>query len=116
MSDQDQDKRKEHRIPVDLWIEASRDGELYYQRASNLSVGGAFFVQTIPLPVGTRVALKFTLPGDEQEIECEGDIVSAKELGMGVQFVGMKTGDRERLDKIIDRVVAHLAKRAEAKK
>ncbi|MFT3707672.1 MAG: PilZ domain-containing protein [Archangium sp.] len=112
----DKDKRKEQRIPVDLWIEAEREGELYYQRAGNLSVGGAFFVQTIPLPVGTRVSLKFTLPGDTHEIVCDGDIVSAKELGMGVQFVNMQDADRARLEKIIDRVVAQLAKRAEAKK
>lgn len=95
------DKRKETRVPVDLWIEAEREGELYYQRAGNLSVGGAFFVQTIPLPVGNRVSLKFTLPGDTHEIVCEGDIVSAKELGMGVQFVGMVPGDRARIEKLI---------------
>ncbi len=101
------DKRQQTRIPVDLWIEAARDGELYYQRASNLSVGGAFFVQTIPLPMGTRVSLKFTLPGDTHEIVCEGDIVSAKELGMGVQFVGLVPHDRARLEK----AVLKLAKR-----
>lgn len=100
------DKRKETRIPVDLWIEAARDGELYYQRAGNLSVGGAFFVQTIPLPLGTRVALKFTLPGDSHEIVCDGDIVSAKELGMGVQFVGLVPGDRTRIEKLIAKVTA----------
>lgn len=100
------DKRKETRIPVDLWIEAARDGELYYQRAGNLSVGGAFFVQTIPLPLGTRVALKFTLPGDSHEIVCDGDIVSAKELGMGVQFVGLVPGDRARIEKLIAKVTA----------
>ncbi|MFZ5445563.1 MAG: PilZ domain-containing protein [Myxococcota bacterium] len=100
------EKRKETRIPVDLWIEASRDGELYYQRAGNLSVGGAFFVQTIPLPLGTRVALKFTLPADSHEIVCDGDIVSAKELGMGVQFVGLVPGDRARIEKLIAKVSA----------
>lgn len=97
------EKRKETRIPVDLWIEAVRDGELYYQRATNLSLGGAFFVQTIPLPMGTRVQLKFTLPGDTHEIACEGDIVSAKELGMGVQFVELATADRTRIEKLISK-------------
>lgn len=97
------EKRKETRIPVDLWIEAEREGELYYQRASNLSVGGAFFVQTIPLPLATRVSLKFTLPGDAREIACEGDIVSAKTLGMGVQFVGMAPEDQARVERLIER-------------
>ena len=34
---QGSEKRREERVPVDLWIEAEREGELYYQRASNLS-------------------------------------------------------------------------------
>lgn len=100
------EKRRETRIPVDLWIEAEREGELYYQRATNLSVGGAFFVQTIPLPLGTRVTLKFTLPGDSHEIACEGDIVSAKELGMGVQFVSLAAADRTRLEKMLAKLSA----------
>ena len=96
------DKRKQRRIPVELWIEAERDGELYYQRASNLSVGGAFFTQTIPLPLGTLVALKFTLPGDAHEIQCKGEIVTAKDLGMGVQFIDIADSDVGRIDALID--------------
>lgn len=95
------EKRREERVPVDLWIEASREGELYFQRASNLSVGGAFFTHTFPLPVGTRVSLKFELPGDPTPISCQGDIVTAKELGMGVSFVGLTAGDRRRIEALI---------------
>jgi uncharacterized protein (TIGR02266 family) len=98
------EKRKEQRVPVDLWIEAQREGELYYQRASNLSVGGAFFAQTIPLPLGTRVALRFTLPGDAQEIACDGEIVTAKELGMGVQFIELADADRARIERLVKRL------------
>jgi uncharacterized protein (TIGR02266 family) len=95
------DKRKQERVPVDLWIEAERDGELYFQRASNISVGGAFFAQTIPLPLGTRVELKFEIPGDPVEIRCQGEIVTAKDLGMGVSFVDLKAGDRARIELLI---------------
>jgi hypothetical protein len=91
------DKRRQRRIPVELWIEASRDGELYFQRASNLSVGGAYFTQTVPLPVGSKVELKFALPGDPVEIVCKGEIVTAKDLGMGVTFVSLKESDRNRV-------------------
>lgn len=100
------EKRKEQRVPVDLWIEAEREGELYYQRASNLSVGGAFFAQTIPLPLGTKVSLKFTLPGDAHEIACEGEIVTAKELGMGVQFIALPESDRARIERLVGRLAA----------
>lgn len=95
------EKRKETRKTVDLWIEASRDGELYYQRAANLSVGGAYFAHTIPLPVGTRLSLKFELPGGGGEVSCDGDIVTAKELGMGVSFVNLSAADRKRIEALL---------------
>ena len=98
------EKRKEERVPVDLWIEVTRDGELYFQRASNLSVGGAYFTQTIPLPVSTRVSLSFELPGDATKVSCQGDIVTAKELGMGVSFVGLSAGDRKRIEALISKL------------
>jgi hypothetical protein len=104
------EKRREERISVDLWIEASRDCELYFQRAQNLSVGGAYFGQTIPLPVGTRVALKFELPGEPVEVVCEGDIVTAKELGMGVSFVNLSAGDRKKIEALIARTRARAKK------
>jgi hypothetical protein len=99
------EKRRERRVPVDLWIEASREGELYFQRASNLSVGGAYFTQTIPLPIGSRVSLKFELPQDAAEIQCEGEIVTAKELGMGVSFLHLAAADRKRIEALIVRLL-----------
>lgn len=104
------EKRKEERVPVDLWIEASRDGELYFQRASNLSVGGAYFTQTIPLPVGSRVALKFELPTEPIEVVCEGEIVTAKDFGMGVSFINLNAGDRKKIEGVIAKIAAKLQK------
>lgn len=98
-----EDKRKQRRIPVELWIEAEREGELYFQRASNLSVGGAYFDQTVPLPVGTTVELRFSLPGDPHQIRCQGEIVATKELGMGVQFLALAEPDRARIEALIDK-------------
>jgi uncharacterized protein (TIGR02266 family) len=108
------EKRRETRVSVDLWIEAERDGELYYQRASNLSVGGAFFAQTIPLPLGTQVSLKFTLPTETVEVACRGEIVTAKDFGMGVAFLEMTPADRTRLEAIVEKLSALAEKRAAA--
>ena len=95
------DKRTQQRIPVELWIEVERAGELYFQRATNLSVGGAYFTQTVPLPVGSAVSLKFSLPGDAHEIACGGEIVTAKSLGMGVNFKKLAPADKARIEKLI---------------
>ncbi len=95
------EQRRQRRIPVELWIEAERGGELYFQRASNLSVGGAFFTQTVPLPVGTRVQLRFSLPKAKAKIRCEAEIVATKELGMGVEFRDLKPADRAKIEALI---------------
>lgn len=96
------DKRSDRRVKVDLWIEVQREGELYFQRAANLSVGGAFFHQTVPLPVGTVVDLRFGLPDDAQIIACRGVIVATQELGMGVRFQELGPLDRARLERFVN--------------
>ena len=102
------DKRRETRVPLDLWVEAEREGETYYQRALNLSVGGVYFAQTVPMPLGTRVKLTFTLPGETAEFSCQGEVVAAKEMGMGVHFVGLALADRKRVEAAIDRIETKL--------
>ncbi len=95
-------------MPLDLWIEASREGETYYQRALNLSVGGAYFSQTVPMPLGTRVTLSFTLPGETDEFTCQGEVVGVKEMGMGVQFVELGPKERKRIEAAIARIETKL--------
>ncbi len=98
------ERRRDPRIPVELWIEAEADDELYFHRAANLSVGGAFFDKTIPEPVGKVVQLRFTLPGAPGEISCRGEIVSAQGLGMGVKFVDLKESDRSAIETLLERL------------
>lgn len=102
MTQQADDKRNQRRIPVEIWMEVEGEGELYFQRASNLSVGGAFFTQTFPLPFGTKAQLRFSLPGDAHQIECKAEIVNTKELGMGVRFIELKQADHQRIEALID--------------
>lgn len=100
------ERRRDKRIPIELWIEAEEGEDLYLQRAANLSVGGAYFAQTVPTKVGTQVKLRFELPGEPGEISCLGEIVSAAEkgLGMGVRFVDLAEVDRARIEKLIARL------------
>ena len=97
------ERRQDRRVPIDLWIEAEEGDETYFQRAANLSVGGAYFTQTVPQKVGTQAQLKFALPGDDREIRCRGEIVSTPEkgLGMGVHFIDLAPSDRDRIEALI---------------
>ena len=94
------ERRTESRLPVNLWVEAEEGEALYFQRAGNLSAGGAYFTQTVPHPIGTRVRLRFSLPDAPGEIECHGEIVSAlasSDPGMGVKFLDLPEPIQERI-------------------
>lgn len=102
------DRRREPRVPVELWVEAAAGDELYFQRMANLSVGGAFFAHTVPHEVGTIVQLRFELPGDPEPLACKGEIVSARdeagEPGMGVRFLELRPADRLRLEQLVEKL------------
>jgi hypothetical protein len=72
---------------------------------SDVSVSGAFIRSRDPLPVGTRVSLKFSVIMDELHVvEGLGEVVrhSVQPRGMAVQFRGLR-GDGEW---VISRAVA----------
>jgi len=96
------ERRTSVRAPIDLWMEESKGNELYFRRSGNLSAGGVYFEQSIPHPLGTRVNLKFTLPGEDYVIETSAEIVNTPEeldgLGMGVRFLELRDADRERIE------------------
>jgi uncharacterized protein (TIGR02266 family) len=77
-------------MPVELWIEDLTDGGVVYRRAGNLSRGGLYLDQTIPLPIGSKVKLRFALPDEGEPVTVTGQIVSInsrERLGMGVKFI-----------------------------
>lgn len=95
------DRRKTVRAPIDLWVEEEKGDELYFRRTGNVSVGGLYFERTIPHALGTKVTVRFTLPGDSTVIEAIGEVVntpkSHEALGMGVNFLEMSEENLERV-------------------
>jgi uncharacterized protein (TIGR02266 family) len=76
----------------------------------NLSRSGVFIKSDEPLPVGTRVNLKFTVIMDELEtIEGIGEVVRAVHPGegptpgMGVVFIELTNVSRQLVEKILVR-------------
>ena len=101
------ERRQGSRVPVQIWVEEKTDHELYFQRSANLSAGGIYLENTIPHPVGTRVNLRFSLPGDDQKIEVRAEVAAAiageEEFGMGLKFVDLADGVLEQIKKYIAR-------------
>jgi len=100
------DRRQYERVPVSLAVEV-RDARGFSLHSSrDLSIGGVFFEFAIPHPVGERVELTFSLPGDHQPISCRGEVVNvpdATAFGMGIQFVDLRPADLTRLEAFVVR-------------
>jgi uncharacterized protein (TIGR02266 family) len=97
----DRDRRTSARLPIEMWVEELTDGSQVFRRAGNLSRGGMHLDHTIPIPVGTRVRLRFTLPGDSVPIVVTSEIVSIATnnvLGMGVKFIDVDPTVQTRID------------------
>jgi uncharacterized protein (TIGR02266 family) len=101
------ERRHGSRVPVQIWVEEKTERELYFQRSANLSTGGIYLENTIPHPVGTRVTLRFTLPGDEDKLEVRAEVAAAmtgeEEFGMGLKFVDLAPTATERIQQYVTR-------------
>jgi uncharacterized protein (TIGR02266 family) len=100
------DRRHASRVPLDLWVEEEKGNELYFRRTGNVSIGGIYFEQTIPHALGTRVKLRFSLPGSPHVIEAAGEIVNTPQvkdgLGMGLRFTEVEPEALQRLKTFLD--------------
>jgi uncharacterized protein (TIGR02266 family) len=99
MSVMGSDRRQATRVAVDFFLEERTGDALYYQRATNLSLGGLYLDRTLPHPPGTQVDLQFRLPGDPAPLRIKGEVIesTSRDLGMGVRFVDLSLGDRARI-------------------
>lgn len=100
------DRRTAGRVPLDLWVEEEKGNELYFRRTGNVSLGGIYFEQTIPHALGTRVKLRFSLPGSTDVMEAAGEIVNTPQvkdgLGMGLRFTEISAGVQRALGKFLE--------------
>jgi uncharacterized protein (TIGR02266 family) len=99
------ERRKSARIPVQMWIREITANSIYQQHSANLSLGGVFLARTLPHPIGTSVRLQFTLPGEREPIELNGEVVNIdaeERLGMGVRFVDMPPEIEARLKRFFE--------------
>ena len=100
------ERRRSARMPIEMWVEDLTDGGVVYRRAGNLSKGGLYLDQTIPLPIGSKVKLRFTLPEDTVVVTVTGQIVSInsrERLGMGIKFLDLEEAMQTRIESFIER-------------
>ena len=67
--------------------------------------GGLFLDQTIPLPKGSRIRLRFALPGDSNPLDVTVEIVNVdptQDLGMGARFVELTRSTQLRIEAFVE--------------
>lgn len=101
-------RRRDPRLVVNREFKSVE--EFVREYVSNLSRSGAFIRTDEPLPVGTRVQLKFTLLADEIEtIEGEGEVVRVVKPGgrtrpgMGVVFTSLTAYSKQLIERLMTR-------------
>lgn len=93
------DRRAAARFPLEMWMEEVEKGHVALRRTGDVSQGGVYFDRIIPHPLGTRIALRIPLPGDEQEVRVYGEVVNLDKdgSGMGVKFTEFDGDGEQRL-------------------
>jgi uncharacterized protein (TIGR02266 family) len=100
------DRRIETRQTVNLDFKSVDD--FINEYVANISRSGVFIKSEEPLPVGTRVTLKFTvIMNDLETIEGVGEVVRTIEkapgvqAGMGVVFISLTGYSRQLIERIL---------------
>ena len=95
------ERRQALRANVVIAVEVRDARGFSLHSTRDISSGGLYFDRAIPHPVGARVQLSFTLPGDTKAIRCDGEVVNVpdkKGYGMGIRFLDIAPADGARLE------------------
>jgi hypothetical protein len=84
------DRRDSARVPVQLLVRDATLGGSFEPHAGNLGIGGVYWEALHP-PVGSRVELRFHVPGAREEIRVMGEVLrvtrEGPRFGAHVKFV-----------------------------
>ena len=98
------EKRKTSRVPLDIYLNKYVAGVPYMARTADISREGVALAHLIePDLNGKRVGLQFQLPGTEEVIYAEGEIVRewaelGKKEGSGIRFTLITERHRRLID------------------
>lgn len=104
----EEEKRRDGREPVTLFVEYEGADDLIGDYTENLSSGGTFVATNRALPLGTRVQLVLSFPGLLEPVSIEGTVRWHRstgadgEAGAGIEFLPGPA--RDQLAAVVDKV------------
>ena len=100
------ERRVYERIDVEWSVDCETEQTFLYASITNISEMGIFVATHEPLEVGTRLTLRFAMPGDEAPFILLGQVQWVNPIrmlsdnpnpGMGIRFVNLSSENRERI-------------------
>jgi hypothetical protein len=76
----DDDRRESRRVPIELLVREAAVGGSFETHTGNLALGGVFFDAYHP-PVGSKVEVRFLVPGGREEIQAVGEVLRVSREG-----------------------------------
>ena len=96
-------RRTSVRITLGIPIVLSFDDSIAAALTLNLGKGGLGLRTISSLEIGTKIKVRFRLPGSEHEIEAVGRVAwTDHRAGTGLQFVEITTRDQSSVDDFVD--------------
>ena len=100
------ERRIYERIDVEWSVDCETEQTFLYASITNISEMGIFVATHEPLEVGTRLTLRFAMPGEQSPFILLGQVQWVNPIrmlsdnpnpGMGIRFVDLSSANRERI-------------------
>lgn len=101
------ERRRFKRVSLDVQVDYDCEGTFLFTYSMDVSASGLFIHSHNPHPPGTRLSLRFVMPGDAEPTVLQGKVVwsssdgddpsAGSRSGMGIEFVDPDDGMRQRL-------------------
>ena len=117
LSQTGRERRAAQRILINLEVDYACEDTFLFAYITDISALGIFIRTTSPEQPGTHLNMRFTLPGDEEALEVEGEVIWINSFrpgdynnlnpGMGVQFIDLERQQKRRI-RLLVRTIAYL--------
>ncbi|HZR27067.1 MAG TPA: PilZ domain-containing protein [Vicinamibacterales bacterium] len=96
-------RRSSPRVVLGIPIQYRYGNTIAAALTLNLSHGGIAIRSTSPLENGTKIKVRFRMPGSKRDIDAEGRVAwSDRRVGMGIQFEQVDPANQTIIDNFVD--------------
>ena len=106
-------RRSSPRVVLGIPIQCRFASTIAAALTLNLSRGGIAIRTTNPLELGSKIKVRFRMPGSKRDIDAEGHVAwSDRRVGMGIQFDDIDDEARSAIQKMVNSYLELLCKKS----